>query len=158
MLPAQTTQVPQLNNCYSVLQKCLDQWFNFVSVFAKNTVSIGRLSFQAFSHPTHPEQLVPTLIVDIHHLSKPLRRCFFSLLSYGATRLCEYIPCCVLRTAILKNDSTAEKRREEETFALASIALYCFVETNLNCGVCVEGLSACLLFLALYTQHPHPTL
>ena len=38
------------------MQKCLDQWFNFVSVFAKNTVSIGRLSFQAFSHPTHPEQ------------------------------------------------------------------------------------------------------
>ena len=38
------------------------------------------------------------------------------------------------RTAILKNDSTAEKRIEEEAFALASIAHYCFVETNLNCG------------------------
>ena len=102
--------------------------------------------------------MIPCIIVFIHHLSMPLRRCFFSLLSCSATRLRECIQCCMRRTAILKNDSTAEKRREEETFALASIALYCFVETNLNCGVCVEGLSACLLFLALYTQHPHPTL
>ena len=37
------------------------------------------------------------------------------------------------RTAILKNDSTAEKRIEEEAFALASIAHYCFVETKTNC-------------------------
>ena len=38
------------------------------------------------------------------------------------------------RTAILKNDSTAEKRREEEAFALASIAHYYFVETKTNCA------------------------
>ena len=69
----------------------------------------------------------------IYHLSASLRRCFFSLLSYGATRFREYIPCCMRRTDILKNNSTAEKRREEETFVLASIARYCFVETNLNC-------------------------
>ena len=37
------------------------------------------------------------------------------------------------RTAILKNDSTAEKRGEEETFALKSIAHYCFVEIKSNC-------------------------
>ena len=37
------------------------------------------------------------------------------------------------RLAILKNDSTAEKRREKEAFALASIACYCFVETKTNC-------------------------
>ena len=36
-------------------------------------------------------------------------------------------------TAILKNNSTAEKRREEEAFALESIAHYCFVETKSNC-------------------------
>ena len=73
------------------------------------------------------------IIADIYHLSTPLRSCFFSLLSYSATRLREYILCCMYRTAILKNDSTAEKRREKEAFALASIAHYCFVETNLNC-------------------------
>ena len=38
------------------------------------------------------------------------------------------------RTAILKNDSTAEKRREKEAFALKSIAHYCFVEIKSNCG------------------------
>ena len=38
------------------------------------------------------------------------------------------------RTAILKNDSTAEKKRVEEAFALASIAHYCFVETKTNCA------------------------
>ena len=38
------------------------------------------------------------------------------------------------RTAILKNNSTAEKRREEEAFALKSIAHYCFVEIKNNCG------------------------
>ena len=37
-------------------------------------------------------------------------------------------------TDILKNNSTAEKRREEEAFALESIAHYCFVETKTNCG------------------------
>ena len=73
----------------------------------------------------------------IHHLSTPLRRYFFSLLSYSMTRLCEYIQCCMRCTAILKNDSTAEKRREEEAFALASIAHYCFVETKTNCDVIV---------------------
>ena len=78
---------------------------------------------------------VSSIIVVMYHLSTPLRRCFFSLLSFSATRLREYIPCCMCRTAFLKNDSMAEKRREEEAFALASIAHYCFVETNLNCGV-----------------------
>ena len=68
----------------------------------------------------------------IHHLSAPHCRCFFSLLSYGATRLREYIQCCMLR--ILKNNSTAEKRREEEAFALKSIAHYCFVQIKSNCG------------------------
>ena len=38
------------------------------------------------------------------------------------------------RTAILKNDSTAEKRGEEEAFALKSIAHYCFVEIKSNCA------------------------
>ena len=76
-----------------------------------------------------------TIIGFIYHLSTPLRRCFFSLLSYSATRLREYIQCCMRRTAILKNNSTAEKRREEEAFALESIAHYCFVETNLNCAL-----------------------
>ena len=73
------------------------------------------------------------IIGFIHHLSTPLRRYFFSLLSCSAARLREYIKRCMCRTAILKNNSTAEKRREEETFALASIAHYCFVETILNC-------------------------
>ena len=68
-----------------------------------------------------------------HHLSAPLRRCFFSLLSYSAMRLRECIECCMRRTAILKNNSTAEKRREEEAFALASIAHY-FVEIKSNCA------------------------
>ena len=35
--------------------------------------------------------------------------------------------------AILKNDSTEEKRREEEASALVSIAHYGFVETKRNC-------------------------
>ena len=74
------------------------------------------------------------IIGFIHHLSTLLRRCFFSLLSYSVTRLREYIQCCMCCTGFLKNDSTAEKRREEEAFALASIAHYCFVKTNLNCG------------------------
>ena len=43
--------------------------------------------------------------------------------------------CCICRTAFLKNDSTAEERREEEVFALASIAHYCFVEIKSNCGI-----------------------
>ena len=37
------------------------------------------------------------------------------------------------RTAILKNNNTAEKRRKEEAFALESIAHYCFVEIKSNC-------------------------
>ena len=69
-----------------------------------------------------------------NHLLAPLCRCFFSLLSYSAMRLRECIECFMRRTAILKNNSTAEKRREEEAFALASIAHYCFVETKTNCG------------------------
>ena len=72
-----------------------------------------------------------------HHLSTSLRRCFFSLLSYSATRLREYILCCIRRTAILKNNNTAEKRREEEAFGLASIAHYCFVEIKSNCAQCL---------------------
>ena len=44
------------------------------------------------------------------------------------------------RTAILKNNSTAEKRREEEAFALASIAHYCFVETKTNCEYKIRSL------------------
>ena len=74
------------------------------------------------------------IIGFIHHLSTPLRRCFFSLLSCSAARFREHIQCCMCRTAILKNDSTAEKRRKEEAFALASIAHCCFVETKTNCG------------------------
>ena len=77
--------------------------------------------------------LVKNIIADIYHLSTPLRDCFFSLLSYSATRFREYIRCCMYRTAILKNDSTAEKRGEKEAFALASIAHCCFVETKTNC-------------------------
>ena len=49
-------------------------------------------------------------------------------------RLREYIQCSMRRTAILKNNSTAEKRREEEAFALKSIAHYCFVEIKNNCA------------------------
>ena len=79
--------------------------------------------------------MVSTIIVVIYHLSTPLCLCFFSLLLYGATRLREYILCCMRRTAILKNNSTAEKRREEEAFALASIAHYCFVEIKSNCDL-----------------------
>ena len=77
------------------------------------------------------------IIGFIHHLSTTLRSCFFSLLSCSATRLREYIRCCMRRTVILKNDSTADKRRKEEAFGLASIACYCFVETKTNCGVYV---------------------
>ena len=73
-------------------------------------------------------------VAFIHHPSTPLRRCFFSHLSYSATRLRECIERCTRRTAILKNNSTAEKRREEEAFALKSIAHYCFVETKSNCA------------------------
>ena len=43
------------------------------------------------------------------------------------------------RTAVLKNDNTAEKRREEEAFALKSIAHYCFVEIKSNCGFAIAG-------------------
>ena len=43
------------------------------------------------------------------------------------------------RTAILKNNNTAEKRRKEEAFALESIAHYCFVEIKSNCDT--KGLS-----------------
>ena len=81
----------------------------------------------------HSVLVFSSIIVVMYHLSTPLRRCFFSLLSFSATRLREYIPCCMCRTAFLKNDSTAEKRREEEAFALASIAHYCFVEIKSNC-------------------------
>ena len=71
-----------------------------------------------------------SIIGFIHHLSTPLRGGFFSLLSCCAARLRENIQYCMCRTAILKNDSTAEKRGEKEAFALASIAHYCFVETR----------------------------
>ena len=74
-----------------------------------------------------------SIIGFIHHLSTPLRGGFFSLLSCCAARLRENIQYCMCRTPILKNDSTAEKRRKEEAFALASIAHYCFVETKTNC-------------------------
>ena len=92
------------------------------------------LGLKQFNAPYHQ-----IIIADIYHLSTPLRDCFFSLLSYSATRFREYIRCCMYRTAIFKNDSTAEKRGEKEAFALASIAHYCFVETNLNCGLLIKG-------------------
>ena len=57
-----------------------------------------------------------------------------SFLMYCAIRLREYILCCMRRTAILKNNCTAEKRREEEAFAIASIAHYCLVKTKSHCG------------------------
>ena len=79
-------------------------------------------------------ECIPVTVALIYHLSASLRRCFFSLLSYSATRLREYILCCIRRTAILKNNNTAEKRREKEAFALASIAHYCFVEIRSNCA------------------------
>ena len=37
------------------------------------------------------------------------------------------------QTSVLKNESTAEKRREKEAFALVSIAHCCFMETKRNC-------------------------
>ena len=84
-------------------------------------------------------------VAFFHHRSTSLRRCFFSLLSYSATRLRE---CCMRRKAILKNDSTAEKRREEEAFLLKSIAHYCFVEIKSNCegGVKNGPKNACVLY------------
>merc|ERR1711974_524186 len=81
---------------------------------------------------------MPATVAFIHHLSTPLRCCFFSLLSYSATRLRECIQRCMRHTAILKNNSTAEKRREEEAFALESIAHYCFVKTKSNCDACLK--------------------
>ena len=89
-----------------------------------------------FSTPGWTPKWLLFIIGFIHHLSTPLRGCFFSLLSYSATRLREHILCCMRRLAILKNDSTAEKRREEEAFALASIAHYYFVKTKTNCDTC----------------------
>ena len=53
------------------------------------------------------------------------------LFSYTVQRGCVNV--YNVRTAILKNNSTAEKRREEEAFALKSIAHYCFVEIKSNC-------------------------
>ena len=76
----------------------------------------------------------PPTVALFNHPSAPLRRCFISLLSYSAMRLRECIECFMRRTAILKNNSTAEKRRQEGAFALASIAHYCFVETKTNCA------------------------
>ena len=87
-------------------------------------------SFKAFMSIKHSCFFSPS--INIAAFGKTFW-CFFSLLSYTATRLREYIRCCMRCTAILKNDSRAEKRIEEEAFALASIAHYCFVETNLNC-------------------------
>ena len=97
-----------------------------------NSVNPGQICKSMVSHWL---KYINSIIVVIHHLSTPLRRCFFSLLSYSATRLREYILCCMRRTAILKNNSTAEKRREEEAFALKSIAHYCFVEIKSNCDL-----------------------
>ena len=79
-------------------------------------------------------EIVEFTVALFNHPSAPLRRCFISLLSYSAMRLRECIECFMRRTAILKNNSTAEKRREEVAFALASIAHYCFVEIKSNCG------------------------
>ena len=84
-------------------------------------------------HSPQSPQSPQSTVAFIHHLSTSLRRCFFSLLLYSATRFREYIPCCMRRTDILKNNSTAEKRREEEAFALKSIAYYYFVEIKRNC-------------------------
>ena len=78
----------------------------------------------------------------IHHLSTLLRCCFFFLLLYSVRRLREYIPCFMRQTFVLKNESTAEKRREKEAFAiLVSIAHCCFMETKHNC---VENQAALL--------------
>ena len=89
-----------------------------------------------FARQQHEKDCKLATVALFNHPSAPLRRCFISLLSYSAMRLRECIECFMRRTAILKNNSTAEKRRQEGAFALASIAHYCFVEIKSNCGFC----------------------
>ena len=118
----------------SLLIKALSKWHNWFYSSSINTAPLPELRGKRFRkhrkwcHTYTNYDVIFTPPMTWHSVRKrflpnSVRRCFFSLLSYSATRLRE---CCMRRKAILKNDSTAEKRREEEAFALKAMAHYCF--------------------------------
>ena len=122
--------IPGLHSAFKKKSNLLENTFiakKSLEISLNLTSQIKQLSL---THFVLIEMDRPTIIAFIHYLSTPLRRGFFSLLSYSATRLCEYIyNSACLPQLLCINDKRAEKRREEEGSMLASISQYCFVET-----------------------------